>query len=87
MWTVSGESQPRGISTDGRLVAVAGHKDITIVEGSSKKIILPINYEASCVSLHPEGSHVAVGSCSDNKVCSCPLSYYLAPQDKGNSES
>ncbi|XP_003744021.1 actin-interacting protein 1 [Galendromus occidentalis] len=68
MWTVSGESQPRGISTDGRLVAVAGHKDITIIEGNSKKIVLPISYEASCVSLHPEGSHVAVGSCSDNKV-------------------
>lgn len=68
MWTVSGESQPRGISTDGRLVAVAGHKEITVVEGGNKKIIAPTKYEASCVSLHPEGSHIAVGSCSDNKV-------------------
>ncbi|OQR67127.1 actin-interacting protein 1-like [Tropilaelaps mercedesae] len=68
MWTVSGESQPRGISTDGRLVAVAEHQDITIVEGGSKKIVHPIKYEAACISLHPEGSHVAVGSCSDNKV-------------------
>ncbi|XP_022664893.1 actin-interacting protein 1-like isoform X2 [Varroa destructor] len=68
LWTVSAESQPRGISTDGRLIAVAEHQDIAIIEGESKKIVHPIKYEASCISIHPEGSHVAVGSCSDNKV-------------------
>lgn len=63
------DSQPRGMTTaDGNLVIVADIADISIIENDMKVATHPIDYEATCISLHPKGQDVAVGGNKDHKV-------------------
>ncbi|XP_076372286.1 actin-interacting protein 1 flr [Tachypleus tridentatus] len=66
---VKTDSQPKGIAaTDGDVLIVAEYNDITIMDHGQKKSCLPVEYEPSCVSVHPVETDVAVGGYKDHKV-------------------
>ncbi|KAL1461035.1 hypothetical protein WDU94_012967 [Cyamophila willieti] len=60
-------SQPRGLDIDENTIVTVTVKQISIVENGSKVSSLPIEYEASSISLDHEHGLVAVGG-SDSKV-------------------
>ncbi|XP_077544094.1 actin-interacting protein 1 flr [Haemaphysalis longicornis] len=63
------DSQPRGMATaDGNLVIVADIGDISLVENDMKIASHPVDYEPSCVTVHPQEPDVAVGGTKDHKV-------------------
>uniref|UniRef100_A0A8D8RJ04 Actin-interacting protein 1 n=1 Tax=Cacopsylla melanoneura TaxID=428564 RepID=A0A8D8RJ04_9HEMI len=60
-------SQPRGLDIDEDTIVTVTVKQISIVENGSKVSSLPIDYEASSISLDHEHGLVSVGG-SDSKV-------------------
>ena len=66
-------SQPKGISfipkQKDKLVVVAYSEIIVLnLETRKAELTLPVNFEPSCVSVHPSENYVAVGARKDNKV-------------------
>lgn len=63
------DSQPRGMATaDGNLVIVADICDISLVENDMKVASHPVDYEPSCVTVHPQEPDLAIGGARDHKV-------------------
>uniref|UniRef100_A0A914VLH2 Actin-interacting protein 1 n=1 Tax=Plectus sambesii TaxID=2011161 RepID=A0A914VLH2_9BILA len=62
-------SQPRGVSTsaDGKTTAVACQKSLNVYSGGSQRVSAAINFESTCVALHPDQRLIAVGG-QDNKL-------------------
>lgn len=78
------DSQPRGIvATNAGSVLVACVNHITIVNNGQKQSSLPVDFEPTCISLHPKESDVAVGGAKDNHVHIFLLNgYALSPKTK-----
>ena len=61
--------QPRGmdIFRDQNVIVIGCVQELVVVQENRKVFSMPINYEASCVSINAETSEVAVGG-DDNKI-------------------
>ncbi|KFM78476.1 Actin-interacting protein 1, partial [Stegodyphus mimosarum] len=67
--TIKFDSQPRGlVCGSGDTVLVAGISELSVVQGGKKINSYPVDFEAQCISLHPQEPDVAVGGGKDNKV-------------------
>ncbi|XP_034952291.1 actin-interacting protein 1 [Chelonus insularis] len=66
--TVKLDSQPRGLDVYNDIVITASIRQINLTQEGRKVSKLPIDYEASSVSVNQGNGDVAVGSSSDNKV-------------------
>ncbi|XP_013783916.1 actin-interacting protein 1-like, partial [Limulus polyphemus] len=66
---VKTDSQPKGIAAaNDDVLIIAEYNDITVMDRGQKKTCLQVEYEPSCVSVHPVETDVAVGGHKDHKV-------------------
>lgn len=61
--------QPRGmdILKDKNIIVVGCVNEVVVLNNNQKQSVLPIKYEASCVSINQESNEVAIGG-DDNKI-------------------
>ncbi|KAI1306093.1 Actin-interacting protein 1 [Halotydeus destructor] len=65
------DSQPKGLAVlkAGATIVVAGFSDVSVVSASGQKLSsLPVDFEPSCVAVHPSDGNVAVGGTQSHKV-------------------